>query len=82
MTTLTCIADYLSWPAYTNAEKIELGKLYVPYLAVCESPLSLYIMLSPFYTAGHLWVDQYPRLSLALSPTDYHDIHSINTHDN
>jgi len=40
MTTLTCVADYLSWPSYTNAEKMELGKLYVPYLAICESSSS------------------------------------------
>ncbi|KAK4983914.1 hypothetical protein LTR66_008669 [Elasticomyces elasticus] len=34
MTTLTCIADYLSWTGFSNVEKIELGKLYVPYLAL------------------------------------------------
>lgn len=34
ITTATCIADYLSWPGYTNAQKVELGKLYVPYLAL------------------------------------------------
>jgi len=37
MTTLTCIADYMSWPSYSSAAKLELGKLYVPYLAVCTS---------------------------------------------
>lgn len=36
MTTLTCIADYLSWSDYQNQDKIELGKLYVPYLALGE----------------------------------------------
>ncbi|GAB7355891.1 hypothetical protein MBLNU459_g6539t2 [Dothideomycetes sp. NU459] len=36
MTTLTCIADYLSWSGYSAADKIELGKLYVPYLALGE----------------------------------------------
>ena len=36
ITTLTCIADYLSWPSYTNAEKIQLGYLYVPYFALCK----------------------------------------------
>ena len=36
MTTLTCIADYLSWTTVSSAEKLELGKLYVPYLALCE----------------------------------------------
>lgn len=34
MTTVTCIADYLSWSGYSATEKIELGKLYVPYLAL------------------------------------------------
>ena len=37
VTTATCIADYLSWSNFSNAEKIELGKLYVPYLALCRS---------------------------------------------
>ena len=36
VTTATCIADYLSWSGFSNTEKIELGKLYVPYLALCE----------------------------------------------
>ncbi|GAB7326675.1 hypothetical protein MBLNU13_g10634t1 [Cladosporium sp. NU13] len=34
ITTATCIADYLSWSDYLNSQKIELGKLYVPYLAL------------------------------------------------
>ncbi|KAH9824503.1 putative membrane protein [Teratosphaeria destructans] len=34
ITTSTCISDYLGWDDFSNAEKIELGKLYVPYLAV------------------------------------------------
>lgn len=37
LTTATCIADYLSWSDYLNSQKIELGKLYVPYLALCKS---------------------------------------------
>lgn len=37
LTTATCIADYLSWTGYSSAEKIELGKLYVPYLALGKS---------------------------------------------
>jgi len=37
VTTATCIADYLSWSGFSNTQKIELGKLYVPYLALCES---------------------------------------------
>jgi len=36
VTTSTCIADYLSWTRFSNAEKLELGKLYVPYLALCK----------------------------------------------
>lgn len=35
MTTMTCIADYMSWSTHSSAQKIELGKLYVPYLALC-----------------------------------------------
>ena len=35
VTTITCIADYLSWPI-SNAEKFSLSQLYVPYMAVCE----------------------------------------------
>ena len=35
VTTATCIADYLSWSEYLNSQKVELGKLYVPYLALC-----------------------------------------------
>lgn len=37
VTTATCIADFLSWSSFSNAEKVELAKLYVPYLAFCES---------------------------------------------
>ena len=44
LTTLTCIADYLSWSGYSNNEKIELGKLYVPYLA-----LAVFMGLDMFY---------------------------------
>lgn len=36
ITTSTCIADYLSWSSFSNAQKLELGKLYVPYLALCK----------------------------------------------
>ena len=35
LTTATCVADYLSWSGFSNAQKLELGKLYVPYLALC-----------------------------------------------
>jgi hypothetical protein len=34
VTTTTCIADFLSWSSYENAQKLELLKLYVPYLAL------------------------------------------------
>ncbi|KAI5276452.1 hypothetical protein E4T47_00618 [Aureobasidium subglaciale] len=44
LTTLTCIADYLSWSNYSATEKIELGKLYVPYLA-----LAILMGLDMFY---------------------------------
>lgn len=42
VTTLTCIADYLSWTGFSNAQKIELGKLYVPYLALCKYELATF----------------------------------------
>ncbi|KAF2237042.1 hypothetical protein EV356DRAFT_497335 [Viridothelium virens] len=53
MTTLTCITDYLSWSSFSNAEKLELGKLYVPYL-----------ILSVF-----MGVDMFTRLERRLSFT-------------
>lgn len=34
VTTATCIADYMSWSDFGLAQKIELCKLYVPYLAL------------------------------------------------
>ncbi|KAK7545272.1 transmembrane protein 6/97 [Phyllosticta citricarpa] len=34
LTTLTCIAEYLGWPDYSNEQKLALSGLYVPYLAV------------------------------------------------
>ena len=36
ITTLTCIAEYLSWTHLTVSDKINLGYLYVPYLALCK----------------------------------------------
>ncbi|MCJ1225513.1 hypothetical protein MMC12_002162 [Toensbergia leucococca] len=33
ITTTTCIAEYLSWPI-SDSEKLSLGQLYVPYLAL------------------------------------------------
>ncbi|KAI4229215.1 MAG: hypothetical protein L6R36_001064 [Xanthoria steineri] len=34
ITTLTCIAEYLSWTHLSVSEKINLGYLYVPYLGL------------------------------------------------
>ncbi|KAF7195284.1 Sigma intracellular receptor 2 [Pseudocercospora fuligena] len=51
VTTATCIADYMSWGGHTSEQKLELGKLYVPYL-----------MLSVF-----MGVDMYSRLVGAVS---------------
>ncbi|KAK5133803.1 hypothetical protein LTR08_007232 [Meristemomyces frigidus] len=51
VTTSTCIADYLSWSGFSSEQKLELGKLYVPYLA-----------LSVF-----MGVDMYSRLNASLS---------------
>ncbi|KAI4245184.1 MAG: hypothetical protein L6R42_010252 [Xanthoria sp. 1 TBL-2021] len=34
ITTLTCIAEYLSWTHLSVSDKINLGYLYVPYLAL------------------------------------------------
>lgn len=35
ITTLTCIAEYLSYPGYSDQEKLNLSQLYVPYLVLC-----------------------------------------------
>jgi len=43
ITTSTCIADYMSWGVFSSSEKAELGKLYVPYLALCKAALGLYL---------------------------------------
>lgn len=37
VTTLTCVADMMSWAAVTRGEKWALGALYGPYLALGES---------------------------------------------
>jgi len=34
ITTLTCVSDYLSWSPFSNEKKLQLGYLYVPYLAL------------------------------------------------
>lgn len=36
ITTMTCIAEYLSWESFTNEQKLSLSSLYVPYLALCK----------------------------------------------
>lgn len=41
VTTITCIADYMSWSDFSATEKLELGKLYMPYLALCKSSIVL-----------------------------------------
>ncbi|KAL8653180.1 MAG: hypothetical protein Q9210_002253 [Variospora velana] len=34
VTTVTCIAEYLSWTHLSTGDKVNLGYLYVPYLAL------------------------------------------------
>ncbi|OCK79314.1 hypothetical protein K432DRAFT_383163 [Lepidopterella palustris CBS 459.81] len=51
LTTLTCIADYLSWPSFSLDEKLKLGGLYVPYL----------------FLAVFMGVDMYARLDKVVS---------------
>lgn len=34
---MTCISEYLSWESFTSEQKLSLGSLYVPYLALCKS---------------------------------------------
>jgi len=36
LTTLTCVADYMSWESFSSKEKLSLGGLYVPYLVLGE----------------------------------------------
>ena len=40
VTTLTCVADMVSWTMISWEEKSALGWLYGPYLALCESFVS------------------------------------------
>ena len=37
LTTGVCVAEYLSWPELSPAEKVTLGQLYVPYFVFGES---------------------------------------------
>lgn len=68
ITTSTCIADYLSWSSITSAQKIELGKLYVPYLALCK--LLTFVKMSYANTsptlAVFMTIDMYARLDALL----------------
>lgn len=72
VTTATCIADYLSWSDYLNSQKIELGKLYVPYLALCTFFSTLhqisYNMVSLTYclAAVFMAVDMLGRLNAVM----------------
>lgn len=34
VTAVTCIAEYLSWTHLSTGDKVNLGYLYVPYLAL------------------------------------------------
>lgn len=43
LTTLTCVAEYLSWADFTPEQKWNLGGLYVPYLALCESCFFVFV---------------------------------------
>jgi hypothetical protein len=77
VTTATCVADYMSWSDVSGAEKVELGKLYAPYLALCKSScfffsrraLRVFDLVSWFEmlidgvcTAVFMGVDMYGRL--------------------
>lgn len=50
VTTVTCIAEYLSWTHLSTADKVNLGYLYVPYLALCKfSPDPAFFSLAFFF---------------------------------
>jgi hypothetical protein len=36
ITTAVCVIDFMNWSDFSHADKIELGKLYGPYLALCK----------------------------------------------
>jgi len=50
LTTLTCVADYMSWSSFSSQDKLNLGGLYVPYLVL----------------AVFMGVDMFGRLDAAL----------------
>jgi len=69
ITTATCIADFLSWSDISAAEKVGLGQLYGPYLALCRffhfSPIYnslLCLKLTSSPSAVFMGVDMYSRL--------------------
>lgn len=66
ITTMTCIADFLSWSDYQDTQKLELAKLYVPYLALCKSivPLQRFVLTSS--QAVFMGVDMFGRLSRSI----------------
>ncbi|CZT17871.1 related to integral membrane protein [Ramularia collo-cygni] len=49
ITTATCIADFLSWNNLSTDEKMGLGQLYGPYIALCKS--SSFVIS---YNASHI----------------------------
>lgn len=66
VTTATCVADYLSWTGYTTAQKIEIGKLYVPYLILGKSLNDGDLQTLNVTTAVFMTIDMYSRLNKAL----------------
>ena len=69
MTTLTCIADYMSWTTVSNHEKLALGYLYVPYLAVCKSAATREETRLTRILAVFMGVDMFARLDKMISKT-------------
>ena len=63
ITTTTCIAEYLSWPI-SDSEKLSLGQLYVPYLALCEFSrcYDVSTLLTLMLLAVFMGVDMFGRL--------------------
>jgi hypothetical protein len=71
VTTATCIADYLSWSEFSNAQKMELGKLYVPYLALGMFCLSFSRPVFLFFPKKNkLWTNRYVSLLAVFMAVD------------
>ncbi|KAK6428066.1 hypothetical protein LTR95_015796 [Oleoguttula sp. CCFEE 5521] len=66
ITTATCIADFLSWSDYENQQKVELMKLYVPYLALCGYALTHFATVTDRNAAVFMGVDMFGRLSQSI----------------